>query len=318
MSTKDRRQQQKDTFAAIQADPERSQQRTIAYGRLYTAAQKWHLALTHKTELKEQVRLLALELYHLTEKNFDELYQELCQAEKVKRVTFLVDENLSRGISETDALTSALNDISATVPAVEAKEPPSRDSIQGKQSKKAKDLKRNAFLNVPTPRFAPNYSKTAEDVHQFKQIWKIAKPLLSQLIVAVELGHEVNIARAYAPARQPIIECARILGRRVEDILCETVPGLTTEQIQEIEEPFVQVAEAAKPKEPELPDFRGLALNDVLDSMANAFGGADNGVSKARAATSSGGFGGQPSISTGSFGFPRNDLPRAGDDDEEL
>lgn len=59
-----------------------------------------------------------------------------------------------------------------------------------------------------------------------------------------------------------------------------------------LEDPFLKVEEASKPKEPELPDFGGLnlGLNDVLDSMASAWGGTQ----QAGATASSGGFGGSP------------------------
>lgn len=300
LQTRNRRQEQKDTLNAILGDPERTQQRTLALQRVYTAAQKWHLALTHKEALREEVKQLTRELAHFTEKNYEELYHDLCQTSNVKVAKVLIEGDFSRGISETAALTSALNDITTRTV---------RDTAAAAvtaKGRKTKDLKRNAFLSIPTPRFNLNYSKTTQDTYEFKQIWKVARPLLSDLILAVEDGRDLNIARAYAPARQPTKELTKILRRSFEEILSEVVPALTSAQIAKFEAPFLEVEAASRPKEPELPDFGGLSLdfNDVLDSMARPWGGAD----AAGATAASAGFG----------GLARNNVAPAGDDDEEL
>ena len=126
------------------------------------------------------------------------------------------------------------------------------------------------------------------------------------MIVAVEEGRDLNIAGAYSAARLPTVELTKILRRSFQVILSEVVPSLTSEQLAKFEAPFLQVEEASRPKEAELPDLGGLnlGLNDVLDSMASAWGGTQ----QAAATASSGGF----------DGFPRNNAASTGDDDEEL
>lgn len=319
--TRNRRVEQKETLNAILADPERKQQRTLALQRVYAAAQKWHLAQTHKAELKEEVKRLTRELCHHTEKNYDELFHDLCQANNVKAAKPLIEEDLTIGVAETNSLSKALDAITTrTVRDTEA------IAAYLTKSRKDRDTKRNAFLQIPTPKFSVNYSKTTQDTHEFKQLWKIARPLLADLRVAVEDGRELIIAHAYAPARNPTFQISQVLRRSFEEILSQVVPALSSAQIAKFEAPFLAVEEASKPKEPELPDFGGLSLdfNDVLGSMSRPWGGASaaaaapaqNQATTQTAAERAGL--GWLAPGPGFGGFPRHNAPSAGDDDEEL
>lgn len=138
------------------------------------------MALTHKAPLKEELKKSTPKLAHLTEKRDEELFEDLCRSDNVTKYHFLINEKFSGGIEETAAVSSALNEISTgsttETPAVG----------ETGYAKRTKDSRRNAFLGIPAPKFNINYSKTTEDTHQFKQLWKVARPLLAELIVAVE------------------------------------------------------------------------------------------------------------------------------------
>ncbi len=229
----------------LEADPERAERRKEALQRIYILAQEYHLTTTHKAAVKEQLKALCNELAKHTEYTTEELYNDVCQSNSVK----LAERILGDAVKQRD---SPKGDVALEV---------------FKKRKTTKERKEEARRNITRPKFK-HLRPTTEEKHQDNRNWKTARPLLVKLSLAIDTNDDLEIAYAYGPARKPTQNLARVLKKNYEEVLSEVVPALSLAQIAKFEKPFLDIEEASKPKEPELPDLGALNFNDVLDSLS--------------------------------------------------
>jgi hypothetical protein len=228
-----KRRNQQLKLDAINRDPVLKSLRTDALKKLHSAAQEYHTAIENRAQLRKDLQSFCDYLARHTEKSADELFNEFLQTDLDKSAAALTQSPAPPPGPRIKPLRSSAG---GSLDAFGL--PPPKRVDEAKKAREAEKTKKQLEKTLNPPKFALFEPSREQKIRNVK-LWKIAKPRVIDLILALQAN--ADIARPYAAARIPIKNISGNLQRSFEEVLSELVPQLTKERITLQESRFSSV-----------------------------------------------------------------------------